>query len=47
MKYANLLEDEIKNRVAKDYFLLYEWATIICTNDFCVVILGFLNSKYA
>ncbi len=36
MKYANLLEDEIKNRVAKDYFWLYDWATIIGKIDFCV-----------
>lgn len=36
MKYQNIREEELKNRVAKDYFWLYDCTKIIGNVDFCV-----------
>jgi hypothetical protein len=36
MKYADIREEELKNRVAQDYFWLYDCAKIIGNVDFCV-----------
>ena len=36
MKYQNIREEELKNRIAQDYFELYDCATIIGNIDFCV-----------
>ena len=36
MKYSNIREEELKNKVAKDYFWMYDWTKIIGNVDFCV-----------
>ncbi|MCC5946348.1 MAG: hypothetical protein JJT94_15560 [Bernardetiaceae bacterium] len=36
MKYQNIREEELKNRVVQDYFGLYDCAKIIGNVDFCV-----------
>lgn len=36
MKYANIREEELKNKVAKDYFWTYDCSKIIGNVDFCV-----------
>jgi hypothetical protein len=36
MLYANIREEELKNKVAKDYFWLYDCTKIIGNVDFCV-----------
>ncbi|GAB4337324.1 MAG: hypothetical protein OHK0038_15760 [Flammeovirgaceae bacterium] len=36
MKYQNIREEELKNRIAKDYFWLYDCMKIIGNVDFCV-----------
>ena len=36
MKYKNIQEEELKNKVAKDYFYLYDCTKIIGDIDFCV-----------
>lgn len=38
MKYQNIREEELKNRIAKDYFWLYDCTKIIGNVDFCVAI---------
>ncbi len=35
MKYDKIPEEEIKNRVVKDYFWFYDWASIVGKIDFC------------
>jgi hypothetical protein len=39
MKYANIREEELKNKVAQDYFWLYDCSRIIGNIDFCVAML--------
>ena len=36
MKYSNIREEELKNKVAQDYFWLYDCSKIIGNVDFCV-----------
>lgn len=36
MKYQNIREEELKNKVAQDYFWLYDCSKIIGNVDFCV-----------
>ncbi|HAW58593.1 MAG TPA: hypothetical protein DCX03_06210, partial [Bacteroidales bacterium] len=36
MKYQNIREEELKNKVAQDYFWLYDCTKIIGNVDFCV-----------
>jgi hypothetical protein len=36
MKYANILEEEIKNKVTQDYFWNYDCSKIVGNVDFCV-----------
>jgi hypothetical protein len=36
MKYENIREEELKNKVAKDYFWIYDCTKIIGNVDFCV-----------
>lgn len=36
MKYANIREEKLKNKVAKDYFWTYDCSKIIGNVDFCV-----------
>ncbi len=36
MKYSNIKEEELKNKVAKDYFWIYDCTKIIGNVDFCV-----------
>ncbi len=36
MKYANIREEELKNKVAQDYFWIYDCSKIIGNVDFCV-----------
>jgi len=36
MKYQNIREEELKNKIAKDYFWLYDCTRIIGNVDFCV-----------
>ena len=36
MKYQNIREEELKNKVAKDYFWIYDCTKIIGNVDFCV-----------
>ena len=36
MKYTNIREEELKNKVAQDYFWLYDCTKIIGSVDFCV-----------
>jgi len=39
MKYANIREEELKNKIAQDYFWLYDCSRIIGNVDFCVAML--------
>jgi hypothetical protein len=39
MKYQNIREEELKNKVAHDYFWIYDCTKIIGNVDFCVCIL--------
>ncbi len=39
MKYQNIQEEEIKNKIAKDYFEVYNCTKIIGDIDFCVAML--------
>ncbi len=39
MKYANIREEELKNKIAYDYFKGYDCTKIIGNVDFCVSIL--------
>ncbi len=39
MKYPNIREEELKNKVAQDYFWLYDCTRIIGNVDFCVSML--------
>ena len=39
MKYANIREEELKNKVAQDYFWTYDCSKIIGNVDFCVAML--------
>ncbi len=39
MKYKNIREEELKNKIASDYFNLYDWTSIVGNVDFCVKIL--------
>ena len=36
MKYQNIKEEELKNKVAHDYFWIYDCTKIIGNVDFCV-----------
>ncbi|MCL1851321.1 MAG: hypothetical protein FWF70_07980, partial [Bacteroidetes bacterium] len=36
MKYTNIREEELKNKIAQDYFWLYDCTKIIGNVDFCV-----------
>src|SRR5665647_1971083 len=36
MKYSNIREEELKNRIAQDYFGVFDCAKIIGNVDFCV-----------
>ncbi len=36
MKYSNVREEELKNKIARDYFWLYDCSKIIGNVDFCV-----------
>ncbi len=36
MKYSGIREEELKNRVAQDYFLIYDCTNIVGNVDFCV-----------
>jgi len=36
MKYQNIREEELKNKVAQDYFWIYDCSKIIGNVDFCV-----------
>ena len=36
MKYQNIREEELKNKVAQDYFWIYDSTKIIGNVDFCV-----------
>lgn len=38
MKYNNIREEELKNKIAEDYFYLYDCTKIIGNVDFCVAI---------
>jgi len=38
MSYQNIREEELKNKIAKDYFWLYDCTKIIGNLDFCVTI---------
>ena len=38
MKYQNIREEELKNKVAKDYFWIYDSTKIVGNVDFCVCI---------
>lgn len=39
MKYSNIREEELKNKVAQDFFYLYDCTKIIGNVDFCVSII--------
>ncbi len=39
MKYTNIREEELKNKVAQDYFCTYDCSKIIGNVDFCVAML--------
>ena len=39
MKYSNIREEELKNKVAQDYFWLYDCTRIVGNVDFCVSII--------
>ena len=36
MPYHNMKEEELKNRIARDFFWQYDWTKIIGNVDFCV-----------
>lgn len=36
MKYKNIREEELKNKIAKDFFAVYDCTKIIGNIDFCV-----------
>jgi len=36
MPYTNMKEEELKNRIARDFFWQYDWTKIIGNVDFCV-----------
>lgn len=36
MSYHNILEEELKNKVANDYFYMYDGTRIIGKVDFCI-----------
>ena len=36
MSYHQILEEELKNKVASDYFYMFDWTRIIGKVDFCV-----------
>lgn len=36
MKYSDIREEELKNKVAKEYFWIYDCTKIIGNVDFCV-----------
>lgn len=36
MKYQDIREEELKNKVAQDYFWIYDYTKIIGNIDFCV-----------
>ena len=36
MKYQNIREEELKNKVAKDYFWIYDSTKIVGNVDFCI-----------
>ena len=36
MKYSNIREEELKNKIAQDYFWIYDWTKIVGNVDFCV-----------
>jgi len=36
MKYTNIREEELKNKVANDYFKSYDCTKIVGNVDFCV-----------
>lgn len=38
MKYSNIREEELKNKVAQDYFWIYDCTKIVGNVDFCVCI---------
>ena len=38
MKYNNIREEELKNKIAQDYFVFYDCTKIIGNIDFCVTI---------
>ncbi|MBC7406116.1 MAG: hypothetical protein H7230_01435 [Candidatus Parcubacteria bacterium] len=40
MKYPNIREEELKNKVGTEYFSLFDTAKIIGNVDFCVVSLA-------
>ena len=40
MKYANIKEEELKNKTAQDYFWLYDCSKIVGNIDFCVAMHG-------
>ena len=37
MKYSNIREEELKNKVGQDYFSDYDTTMIIGNIDFCVI----------
>jgi hypothetical protein len=36
MKYSNIREEELKNKIAQDYFWIYDCTKIVGNVDFCV-----------
>ncbi len=36
MKYSNISEEELKNKLAQDYFLIYDCTKIIGDVDYCI-----------
>lgn len=46
MKYPNIREEELKNKVAQDYFWLYDCTKIIGNIDFCVTMHQNQNELY-
>lgn len=36
MSYHNIREEELKNKVANDYFYMYDWTRIIGNVDYCI-----------
>jgi len=41
MKYSNIREEELKNKLAQDYFGVYDCTKIIGNVDFCVCLKQF------